>query len=287
MLKKGSALCALSQLSIEEANLIEPTLPAVLLEHACSLGSPIRVLEPRATNGNVNLLELVVLNHLVAHASPSVIFEMGTFDGRTTVNLAANAPKAKVFTIDLPKSQVDNTALSLEQSERYFIEKERSGARFAAHASTHQITQLFGDTATFDFSTWYDKVDFVFVDASHAAAYVRNDTEIALKMLRKGGMIVWHDYGSWTGVTEVLNAEVRENVRLRNLVQIHPTTLAVCGPESFRRIATSNDSQQARAYLKRYPDVQAGYDETERLGAWKALGHYLDFGSFEGRIWGV
>ena len=85
----------------------------------------------------------------------------------------------------------------------------------------------------------------------------------------------------------MLNAAGRENVKLRNLVHVHPTTLAVCGPDPFRREATPNDVQLARAYLKRYPDVQKGYDETGRLGAWKALGHYQDFGSFEGRIWAV
>ena len=35
--------------------------------------------------------------------------------------------------------------------------------------------------------------DFVFVDAAHTAAYVRNDSEKAWAMLRPGGIVAWHD----------------------------------------------------------------------------------------------
>jgi len=34
----------------------------------------------------------------------------------------------------------------------------------------------------------------VFVDAGHTYRYVKSDTEKALKMLRPGGVILWHDY---------------------------------------------------------------------------------------------
>ncbi|MCR4336539.1 MAG: class I SAM-dependent methyltransferase, partial [Candidatus Omnitrophica bacterium] len=35
---------------------------------------------------------------------------------------------------------------------------------------------------------------FVFIDANHSYAYVKSDTENALKMISEQGIILWHDY---------------------------------------------------------------------------------------------
>ena len=90
-----------------------------------------------------------------------------------------------------------------------------------------RITQLYGDSASFDFSPWYGQMDFVFVDGAHAYNYVVNDTNIALKLLNpRGGIIIWHDYGVWKGVTRALN-ELRENMPSLPLVHIKDTSLIV------------------------------------------------------------
>ena len=34
----------------------------------------------------------------------------------------------------------------------------------------------------------------MFVDGAHAYSYVKSDTEKALRMIRPGGVIVWHDF---------------------------------------------------------------------------------------------
>jgi len=208
-----------------------PVLPAVSMCETCRFGTPIRILEPDAADGNVSFIELIVLNHLVAEQAPRVVFELGTFDGRTTVNLAANTPdEAVIYTVDLPQSQMDQALLKLESGDRKYIDKNASGARFASIDESAKIVQLFGDTASFDFSQWYNKVDFVFVDASHAAPYVRNDTEVALRLVgHRRGMIAWHDYNSvWPGVIEVLEDYQRSDPRLRDLAYVAGTSLALC-----------------------------------------------------------
>lgn len=48
-------------------------------------------------------------------------------------------------------------------------------------------------------------MDFVFVDGAHDYQSVRKDTENALRLLRPGGVILWHDYGVAEGVTLCLN----------------------------------------------------------------------------------
>jgi hypothetical protein len=58
----------------------------------------------------------------------------------------------------------------------------------------------------------------VFVDGSHAFEYTLSDTKEAIKMVRKGGVIIWHDYGLWKGVTRALEEiERKDNMGLRNI----------------------------------------------------------------------
>lgn len=153
---------------------------------------------PEWVDGNVSLLELVVLSRLVRERAPRTIFEIGTFDGRTTLAIAANAPAdTVVYTLDLPPTL--QTAHPLAPAERQFVDKSAPGARLAGPAAK-KVRQLMGDSAAFDFTPYPS--DLVFVDGSHAYEYVLNDSRRALELLRDGrGMIVWHDYGEWEGVT--------------------------------------------------------------------------------------
>ena len=74
--------------------------------------------------------ELVTLVSL--GAGKHAIFEIGTFDGRTTLNLALNcAPEGKVYTLDLPAAQAASAALALERDDHIYTDKEASGSRFA------------------------------------------------------------------------------------------------------------------------------------------------------------
>lgn len=58
----------------------------------------------------------------------------------------------------------------------------------------------------------------VFVDGSHAYDYVLSDTRAAMTIVDPGGLVVWHDYGIWEGVTNALDElEQRERFGLRNI----------------------------------------------------------------------
>ncbi|MBI2167195.1 MAG: hypothetical protein HYU34_02990 [Candidatus Omnitrophica bacterium] len=74
---------------------------------------------------------------------------MGTFDGRTTLNLSANSPEDSViFTIDLPKGQMPSARFELEEREKEMIQKEATGLRYSGRAEAGKIVQLYGDTAS-------------------------------------------------------------------------------------------------------------------------------------------
>jgi hypothetical protein len=57
------------------------------------------------------------------------------------------------------------------------------------------------------------RLDLVFVDGSHARSYVESDSRKALRMVRPGGIVFWHDYSGprrTPGVFASLNALARE-----------------------------------------------------------------------------
>jgi Methyltransferase domain len=191
---------------------------------------PIRLVETARRNGNVRLGELAVLAQAAASATPGdEVIEIGTFDGRTTLNLSLNAPpRSPVFTLDLPPDQA--TEFQLAAGERHFVDKPVPGERFRACApqwreQAGRIVQLIGDSATFDWSAHLGKAGMVFVDGSHAYDYARKDSETAFRLVARGGTVLWHDYGVWEGVTRAL--EHLETERKLGLRHIRGTSLVV------------------------------------------------------------
>jgi predicted O-methyltransferase YrrM len=179
-----------------------------------------------AVNGNTSLQELAVLASLVALRAPKRIFEIGTFDGRSTINLAINSTaETEVLTLDLPNHMARDTALRTDPLDTQYIDKASSGARYQKTDVAARIVQLWGDSATFDFGPYRGTIDFVFVDGSHSYEYILNDSRRAVELLRDGrGVVIWHDYGIWPGVTRALNQLYREDPGFAGLKHIIDTS---------------------------------------------------------------
>lgn len=170
---------------------------------------------------NVQTMDIEGLADVVVHGAPArphsvvlcglckllgcrTVFEIGTFRGDTAWLLAHNDPALQVFTLDLPDLTVaGHTTFDLTDPE-YFARWDR-GARFRGTPEGERITQLLGDSATFDYSPFGGMVDLVFIDASHNYSYVKSDTEAALGMLSACGAIVWDDYTHYPGIYAYLN----------------------------------------------------------------------------------
>ena len=187
------------------------------------------VVESEKRSGNVRLSELAILA-LAAKQCPSgsTLFEIGTFDGRTSLNLAWNAPAdARIFTMDLPAAA--DPSLEIEQGENYLATHRIEpgarfrDARFAGSDTVRKITQLRCDSADFKVGELAGKCALVFVDGSHSHEYATSDTQLALDLLATGGMIIWHDYGVWPGVASALEAFEKE--RRLGLKHIRGTSL--------------------------------------------------------------
>ncbi len=207
-------------------------IPSVALKTLVPDAPVCRILEPDAANGNVTEWELLSIVQLVASRKPKACFEIGTFDGRTALNIAANmAPDGHVFTLDLPPQEVERTALAIARGDERFIKKSESGARFKHSDFSDRITQLWGDSAAFDYTSYEGRMDLVFVDGSHSYDYVKKDTETARKLLKpEGGMILWHDYGSkyWKDLTRAMNELYRDVPEFKPMRCVGGTVLVCC-----------------------------------------------------------
>jgi predicted O-methyltransferase YrrM len=127
------------------------------------------------------------------------IFEFGTCSGKTTYLVARNSP---------PDASVTTITLAPDQTGDYKREEgdNRRNVKAALRESklTHflyngtpvepKVNQLFGDSKTFDETPFLNSCDLIFVDGSHAYSYVLSDSKKALRMVKPGGVILWHDY---------------------------------------------------------------------------------------------
>lgn len=207
---------------------VQAHLPRVSVDEMVPRGLALDLRELQGIDGNVSVLELVILAAAAARLRARTVFEIGTFDGRTAVNLAANADdSAVVYTLDLPPHG-SAMALHAAVDDRKYMQPSLSGARVHQSELAPRVRQLFGDSATFDFTPYAGSIDLCFIDGAHSREYVLNDSRRALEMTHTGSMILWHDYGgAWPGVTQALNELRHEGAAFAKLRWVDGTTLAV------------------------------------------------------------
>lgn len=182
------------------------------------IGKPYRLThfelpESKYENGNISFFETVVICLFCANNKPKTVLEFGTFNGRTTINIAANIPpKAEIITVDLPKKDLRNTRYALEgineddeNDELGYVGKTIKVYQKHPLALKGKIKQFWMDTADFPVQDYNNHFDFIFVDASHTYDNCRNDSLNALKCVKEDGFILWHDYAGWPGVTQALD----------------------------------------------------------------------------------
>lgn len=149
----------------------------------------------RILNLQQNKFEIIQLLKIVKKCNPKFILEIGTLDGGTLFLFSRIARKdALLISVDLPKGKIGNpkSKLRIYSDWRIYIIKQLSylNQRLEViRANSHDPTTLELIRKVLD----ENKLDFMFVDADHSFNGVKKDYEMYSPLVKKGGLIAFHD----------------------------------------------------------------------------------------------
>lgn len=190
----GSALAASDEVVDSSCDVLR--LPQVQLNDLLpEAGDPWTIkldLFPRSY-ASISLLETLGLLLLLKRAKAGNVFEFGTYKGISITQFALNLPfESRIFTLDLPEG-TNETQLDLTDADDARIAQQDGKGSLVPQDLRPRITFIKQDSACLDVSTYSGKMDFIFVDGAHNYDYVKNDSDKGWQMLRRGGIMAWHD----------------------------------------------------------------------------------------------
>ena len=127
------------------------------------------------------------------------IFEFGTCSGKTTSLMAMNSPDdAKIITLTIDLNQAKNLKIDENDNTTSFRnilnESQYEKFLFSGKVYEKKIIVKFLDSRNLDTLSYKKKFDLIFIDGGHTYSIVKNDSLKAFEMVKKGGIILWHDY---------------------------------------------------------------------------------------------
>lgn len=200
----------LSELNITytpaKVNKIRPKFILKYLENNFEDLVEVNLYAPSSEIGSLTTLEATILASFLKIINPNKIFEFGTFLGYSSSVFLKNTKKSTVYSLDLDEeikfnnNDLNKVLIDDNLNDKYLSYKQSlKGPVYLQqflNSNDQRIKILKSNSLTFDESPYIDEIDFVFVDGGHLFEIIKNDTEKSFKMLKKGGVIVWHDYDS-------------------------------------------------------------------------------------------
>ena len=149
-------------------------------------------------------------------------FEIGTCSGATAANLYYAGLYVETIDLDQPLPIASHQVRFADEKE--FIIDIPCGRLFTEGAGIPVVCHR-GDTRTWEPNGLEKSFDLVFVDGDHTYGMAKNDTLLALRLMKPGGTIVWDD-AAIDGVPRVLEEFEKEHGEV---------TIVECGCESRGR----------------------------------------------------
>lgn len=131
--------------------------------------------------------ELEALCELLRRAKAKTIIEFGINTGRTAKAILREVPDVKEYIgIDVLEGYV---------TEKMVQRKEIPSIPGEFVIGDHRVQLIVKKNGSHDLtSDDLPECDAVFIDGDHSRRGVENDTKLARAKVRKGGIIIWHDY---------------------------------------------------------------------------------------------
>ena len=156
----------------------------------------IKIISTVDFRGGLTLEELCVIISITKYYKVKNYLEIGSFRGRTSINIAHNNTNINIDTLDLPNDyKFDNLQFKLLKNDTIQASHQKRGYFFEKYKEySNKINNYYGDSANFDFKKLDKKFDLIFIDGSHKYENVVIDSINAINILYEHGFIIWHDY---------------------------------------------------------------------------------------------
>lgn len=147
-----------------------------------------------------SMLDTMILLTLAKLVQPRNFFEIGTFLGAQTLNMAVNLQSAdRIYTMDL--GQEDSSNVQQQKEDAVLTVKHLANEKRLAFLGTpheKKVEQIFGNSNTYDFSRFHGRLDMIYIDGGHDLETLTNDTRNSFAMLSPGRptVVAWHDYSN-------------------------------------------------------------------------------------------
>lgn len=179
----------------------------------------IRLTVIKYEDGMLPSHEALILASIAVAENPKRILEIGTFMGHTTRLLAENCPEAEIHTVDLPLEYTfqEEKEHKLQKDDFHLIQKRSVGREFKDLPCSKRIIQHFADTACWNFEE-AGTPEICFIDGSHTYDYCRHDSEKCFSLMKRQGVIIWHDVDEYHhGVLRYLNECRAKGIDIRRV----------------------------------------------------------------------
>jgi predicted O-methyltransferase YrrM len=198
------------------------------------------------TPGSTPWYDLLILAILVKKYNPKVIFEIGTFEGLGSLVMCNNSTAEILYTLDLPleNKNIVNISKFGIKNHSIGVKSYESGKLLNKIRPGVIIKKLYGDSWNFDFSPYYNLIDFFFIDGAHTLPYVIKDTLNAIRCVRNNGVIVWHDVKNYQVLKPIL--------KIAHLLEIYHVVHSNICFTTIKEITKDAVSKILISYLERF-----------------------------------
>ena len=182
-------------------DLLVPHIPVQELFPDVDFTRSPELLQALPREHSVHPHELMIMCNVLRKLQPKRAVELGTAEGRTTLNLAFHVPDdGEVVTVNLPPEPGVS-----EVGYFYWNSPLKS-----------KIKQLFADVGEWDSTAYRGTAGLVFGDACDQTPGIAQEMAHLFAVVKLGGVIFRHDYGSAEGTTKFYN-EVSKELPFRHI----------------------------------------------------------------------
>ena len=162
------------------------------------------------------------------------IVEIGSWIGESTCILASGlkGSQAKMYAIDTFKGDASDHSARDRYKKRFSKLRTDNTKDIFDRNITHfnltsRVTAIAADslTASKEFCEPPNSIDLLFIDGDHSETATRNDIEAWLLYVKRGGIVIFHDFTSNHGVPQAIWWAIKRSY-FSDLVGVYGTTIA-------------------------------------------------------------